>query len=86
MYILARMSAGGLTITMEDLDEVIKELQSGKAADIKGIVAEQIRALSYNAKEYLLEIINMVITSGHVPEEMKVSYKPPIPKQTRINV
>ncbi len=81
MRILARMQGSGLTIKMEDLDKVIKKLRPGKAADIKGIVAEQIRALSYNAKEYLLEIINKVITSGHVPEEMKVSYKLPIPKK-----
>ena len=80
------MNVSGLIVMMEDLDKVLKKLWHGKAADIKGTVAEQIRALSYNAKKYFAADHYKVVTSEHVPEETKVSYKLSIPKKARISM
>ncbi len=81
MRILSHMHSENIEISEAQLDEAINKLKPGKAADKQGIVAEQLKALPAEAKKEVLNIINSVLRSGKVPDEMKIAYKLPIPKK-----
>lgn len=77
----ANMDRRDIQISSASLNKAIQQLATGKAADIHGFYAEQIRMLPEIGKEVLRVIINNILQMRQVPESLKEAYKLPIPKK-----
>ena len=69
--------------TVEELEEAISKLKSGKAAGQSGILPEMIRAASYDDDflNSLLELVQLVWREGKVPQDWIDAILVPIPKK-----
>ena len=66
-----------------EVKDAISALNSGKAADIYGLAAEQFKNLSVYALQVLTQIINKIFNQHAVPENIKESFKIAIPKKDK---
>ena len=81
MRILAQLNGKDIMVDREMLDSAINALRNKKASDKQGIAAEQIKALTPTARDMLVSVYNEILSTGTVPEIMKVAYKLPIAKK-----
>ena len=70
-----------LEVDNEFVKEAVQSLNSGKAADIFGITAEQLKALPDIGLNTLTCIVNKIINARAVPENLKDAFKITIPKK-----
>ena len=68
-------------VSMDMLENIIKNLRKRKAADLEGLYAEQLQMLTPSAMHVLLGIINKILQQRSIPRSLKKAYKLPIPKK-----
>ena len=76
-------SVGELKITTDTVEEAIKALKRSKAPDCYGIVAEQMKMLTYSHVVILTAIIKNIFEERQIPSNLKKSYKFTIPKKNK---
>jgi len=67
-------------ITMEELENAIKAINTGKSEDIYGLSIENIIYAGEGFQQYMLDLINNIISQYSIPELIKVGLLSPIYK------
>ena len=67
-------------ITEDEVSKAVKRLKNGKACGEDSILNEMIKAFSENHKHLLTQTFNVVLLSGHVPNEWATGVIKPIYK------
>ena len=67
-------------VSVELIDNISSTIKSGKAAGIDGIVSENIKYSHPLVMIILSKLFNLMILSGHVPNEFGLGLTIPIPK------
>jgi exonuclease III len=70
-------------ITEKEVEEAIQSLNPGKAPDELGIAAEHLKYGGQPLLHPLCVLLNKIISSGSVPEELKDGRKIPVPKKDK---
>ena len=78
---IVNSQSDSLIIDNDFVREAVQSLNSGKAADIFGVTAEQLKALPDTGMSSLTCILNNIINSRTVPEILKEAFKITIPKK-----
>ena len=71
------------TISSEEIESVIKDLQKGKACGSDNISAELLQGMGEKGIEIMKNLINKIFKSGYIPEDFRNSVFVPFPKVSR---
>ena len=76
----------GKVITMNELQKCIASLKNGKASGIDGILNEMFKSLTPNALCLILELFNVILSSGIFPSSWRTNIISPLHKKGDVNL
>ena len=74
----------GLTeVDKSEVRKIVESLKNGKVANIFGMTSEYLNLASTSLIPTLTQLINVIVGSGIIPDDLKIGLATPIPKKKK---